>query len=230
MEEERRFDPQMAARAFEGATIEDYGHPLRYQVHKLGKLRLPTGAVVAADALVFPDSAPFTRRVPPGRYPVDIALAHLADGYSYIAFARLTFDRAVPVSWELALTEADAAESQPPEKPGYGVDSGTGCFMDARTGALAVGWFRGNELLRELLENRIIKKMDARRDSGACAAIVRPVFWRLASIAFFNSGRGDGLYASSFGLDASGKAVQLITDFRVRNPKEQRERAARELL
>jgi len=208
---EHAFDSQLAMRAFEGATVENHGDPLRYQVHVLGKLRLPTGAVVAADPLVFPDWPPFTRRVPAGRYRVDVAVAHLATGFWMNAFARLTFSRAAPVSWEAAVAPDGAAD-------GYGVDSGTGCFMDARTGVLCAGWFRGNEMLVEFLEERVLKKVDAARPSGVSGAIVRPAFWRLASLACFTSGRGDGTYPSFFGLDASGNPVQLITDFKVRNP------------
>jgi Protein of unknown function (DUF4241) len=80
-----------------------------------GALLLPTGRIVASDPILDPWNAPFTITVPPGTYPV-----HLALGNEDVAFVGVFFNEGMPVRWKKA-------------KPGsFSVDSATGCLMDHR--------------------------------------------------------------------------------------------------
>jgi hypothetical protein len=97
------------------------GAPCTTSVERLAELDLPTGRIIACDALVGSRGAPaFTRTVPPGRYPVD-----------------------------------------------------------------------------------------------ACIAQIEPGHVRIAAVVIMHSGWGDGIYDSTWGLDADGQPVWLVTDFRV---------------
>src|SRR5688500_16282431 len=48
-------------------------------VRHAGDLILSTGRIVACDPLVFPEAEPFTIAVPPGTYPVMLAVARVSD-------------------------------------------------------------------------------------------------------------------------------------------------------
>ncbi|MET8909023.1 DUF4241 domain-containing protein [Micromonospora sp. NPDC004551] len=96
-----------------------------------GVLRLPTGRLTAADpgwvTRRWPDGVgPFTVTVPPGAYPLTLALL---DGR--VAAARLTLADRPVTSWDLALR---AGEDPATLAPGYffgvGVDTGTMALFD----------------------------------------------------------------------------------------------------
>ncbi|MBN9080499.1 MAG: hypothetical protein BGP04_19715 [Rhizobiales bacterium 62-17] len=187
------------------------------QAHKiepiaLGDVELPSGQVVAADPLVQPERPAFARKVPPGRYPVTLYKAQYR-----IALAGLRFAPGKVVRWEMAtIPGQDLATLKADEIYGYGVDAGLGCFMDA-----------GANLAIEKREAQ--QKAQARNYSnyyddvlaedlaanGDTYVMHRPLPDSPLNIAVFQSGWGDGFYASYWGLDAENKPLVLVTDFSV---------------
>ena len=193
---------------------------LRFWTKNLGKLHLPTGKIVASDPTVFFDEKPFVIKVEKGSYDVILSIAHIIENYDgtklkyeKVAFAMLKFNGNHPIRWDLALRENDDISKLSEEKFfGYGVDSGTGCFMDVET----------QEILNELYFD---EELDF--DTALCNAQERNFVpnWCWANYDFeglpnnnlinFSSGLGDGGYASYFGYDESNELVCLITDFEV---------------
>ena len=202
-------DPAAVALAFGGGATTADGTTTQFRVVEVGRLKATTGRLVAADPLVMPETPPFRRRVPTGDHPVEVAVAELGSD-KQIAFARVRFAAGVePATWELATADGQDASPSATAAFGYGVDSGTGCFMDAATADL------------------LIARMDEEPDYGIELAEalevnyrhtwtwleVRPDASRDETVVCFSSGWGDGSYPTFFGLDADGGLVTAVTDF-----------------
>lgn len=178
----------------------------------LGDLELPSGQIVAADPMVQPERPAFARKVQPGRYPVTLYKAQ-----HRVALAALRFSLGKVVRWEMATVPGqDLGKLKDGEIYGYGVDAGLGCFMDAKTPAAMKQ--------REELQNKRTRRFDNYYDdvvsdeleaNGGNYALHRPLEDNLLNVAIFQSGWGDGFYASYWGLDADDKPLVLITDFGV---------------
>ncbi|HEX5502856.1 MAG TPA: DUF4241 domain-containing protein [Thermomicrobiales bacterium] len=181
--------------------------------HRVADLIVPSGYVVACDPLVVPEQAAFDTEVAPGRYPVILSVAQFrANGDRRVAYAMLRFNVRDPLRWVMATRPGQDVLSLPPGRVFcYGVDSGTGCFMDAAAA----------RALRARLDG----------DAGFSQAIIAELeqtytpTWDWANVELdpasgvnlvcFHSGFGDGCYASYFGLDAQGAPACLVTDFGV---------------
>lgn len=198
--------PEMSAPVWDRKIVE---YSLTFKPQLLGDLGLPTGRIVASDPLVFFDQPPFVAEVPPGRYEVIVSVASIANVERVVAFAMLKFgslDRIA--SWKHLETH------QWPGGPGgqtshYGVDSGTGCFMDLAT----------QTHLSELLQ-------DPAYDEFFCEELQKPYSsdkfcWLNHTLAghiennviAFTSGWGDGGYSTYAGIDSANKPACFITDF-----------------
>ncbi|MDO9076392.1 MAG: DUF4241 domain-containing protein, partial [Brevundimonas sp.] len=107
----------------------------RYPVRtiRIGEVQITSGRVILVDPfLMSTRDRPLTVSVPPGRYPVDLAVADAGDSGQRVALARLLISDAPPVRWALAVTdEQDPATLTADAIFGYGVDAGTGAFVDA---------------------------------------------------------------------------------------------------
>ncbi|HUJ60650.1 MAG TPA: DUF4241 domain-containing protein, partial [Kofleriaceae bacterium] len=141
----------------------------------------------------------FARTVPPGKYRVELLEL---DRDQRFALARVVLAPGTPVRWELAVRPGeDVRALKPGQIYGYGVDAGTGCFVDGAS----VDKVRG-----EAVSNALLAAVSARPDG-----IARwPAAGDAVAIAFA-SGYGDGVYPSWWGLDATGRPVELVTDFHV---------------
>ena len=178
----------------------------------LGILPLPSGTVIAADPLVQPERAPFTRHVAPGDYPITLYLAQ-----DRVALAELRFADGAPERWDLALVPGqDVATLKAGEIFGYPVDAGLGCFMDPAARA-AMERREAREQRRTPRYSNYFDNVLADELEGANRNWVmhRPLPDAPARVAVFSSGWGDGVYASYWGLDAGGRALRLVTDFGV---------------
>jgi uncharacterized protein DUF4241 len=110
----------------------------------------------------------------------------------------------------MALTEGqDPAALEHDGYFGYGVDAGTGCFMDPIAG----------RLLAERMEqddeyfNVIMDGMQTTYRHTRSWLDWRPSPERDANIICFSSGWGDGYYPSFFGFSSEGRLCVLLTDF-----------------
>ena len=201
-------------RAFEdGRELGEDERRATVRRHRVADLVVPSGHVVACDPLAGPAPPPFDTEVAPGRYPVVLSVAQFrANGDLRVAYAMLRFNERDPLRWVMATRPGEDVLSLPPGRVfGYGVDSGTGCFIDAA----AVPALRA--------------RLDG--DAGFSQAIIAELeqtyapTWDWANIELdresgvnlvcFHAGFGDGFYASYFGLDAQGAPACLVTDFGV---------------
>lgn len=182
-----------------------------FREQELGKVKLPTGKVVANDPLVLGEMEAFTIQVPSGEYPVILYIYHCNDDQR-VAFAEMRLNEKVPVRFEAALVEGQDVETlEEDEFFGYGVDTGTGCFMDKLT-------CQRLEVLMDTTEDGELAEFDklleeSYVDTYMTANYVLPE--TDLNVVAFSSGYGDGAYPSFWGYDDAGELCCLITDFGV---------------
>ena len=202
--------PAEPARALlDGVAFRDEQGLSTLRLRHVADLVVSSGEIVAADGIVlFQDELPFTLRVPLGRFPVILSLAESQGGDVRVAFARVQFGQAAPVRWELALRPGqDPAKLGRDEIFGYGVDSGTGSFLDvAALRQLGAHPDYGDRMIAELDAHQVFSWSWAEMVLDAASG---------ANVIVFSSGWGDGVYGSYFGYDTSGQVVALVTDFGV---------------
>lgn len=179
----------------------------------LGELELPTGRVVVADPLVSPERPALARGVEPGRYAVSLYRAQ-----ERVSLAELRFASGTPARWQMALIPGqDASTLKSDEIFGYPVDAGLGSFMDADAVA-ALDAREKQEKAR--LGDKFVSLYDdvlavLLGKNGDNELLFQPLPDKPANIAIFQSGWGDGFFASYWGLDEAGKPLVLVTDFGV---------------
>jgi hypothetical protein len=180
--------------------------PIDLAVLTLGAIEVPSGRLVGTDGLLL-EGAPFMQAIEPGRYPLQVVLARLANGDERIAFAAVKLIDRAASTWTNATIEGDdPAQFQGDELSGFDVESGVACLFDA----LALSAWR-TELGRNEAMFRGLEQVlrENRRPSWTWARV------RVAggSGYLFTSGLGKGFYASYWGKDASGTLVSLVMDF-----------------
>jgi hypothetical protein len=176
-----------------------------------GLLQVPTGRIIAADPATLDErDQPFTVTVAPGAYPVQIARMRWDEHpWGETPAARLVIRAEVPtVSWELAVRPGqDLRMLNEGEFFGFGVDSGTGCFLDlaARDAAVAA----------------------IQDDPGAALSSDEGTMharWRDPATGFdlvaYASGYGDGSYPVWIGRGEDGEVTCLLADMLVLNQAE----------
>jgi len=190
--------------AFEGKLeFIQLGYHVKVRSVTIGNLICPSGEIVAGDPSWVPllNPKPFSRRVEPGCYPVDLAIAKFTSERitdEVIACARIRMSE----SLSHTLINADPA--------GYNIDSGTGSFMDA----VAVA------TLRDMTESQRDRYWDQLR--AARATMNRHGYsWASsevdsgtgANVIVFTSGIGDGWGQCSYGCTAEGQLTEIVSDF-----------------
>ena len=193
---------------------------LTFRTVDLGKLHLPTGKIVASDPTVYFDEKPFVIQVETGSYSVILSIARIAENNNVefqnerVAFAMLKFREKLPIRWEIAVRENDdISKSNRDSFFGYGVDSGTGCFMDVETQSILNDLYFDSfdtennidSVLCKLQEKNFVPVWDWINYDFECLPN--------NNLIAFSSGLGDGEYASYFGFDENNQAVCLVTDF-----------------
>jgi len=199
----------------DGRKIQTEYSGVTLRCHSAGDLVLSTGKIVACDPAVSPDTPPFAIGVPPREYPVLLSVAHYAKDQR-VAYAMLKFNDEKPARWEMALLpNQDLASLKKDEVFCYGVDSATGCFMDAGAAQVLVANMDSDvyfEMIAEEMDKTYV-------DTWSWANITLDTSTG-ANIICFSTGLGDGVYASYFGLDDEGRALCLVTDFGIFDDKE----------
>ena len=127
-----------------------------------------------------------------------------------MAFAEIRFTENKPVRFLLARTPGNQdTELAPGEFVGYGVDSGTGCFADARMAEY-------QQSLEEEEQEAFIDELTdllMESDPGAYSALDYSPEGAPANLVALSSGEGDGGYGSYWGFDENGVLCCLLTDF-----------------
>jgi hypothetical protein len=194
-----------------GHSVMDDSRRVTFQPRLLGQFKLPSGRLVACDPFwCGPDLAsPFLKEVPAGEFPVQLAIADFGDDQR-VAFARIQFSREPVVRWEMALIPGDdVAVLQPGDILGYGVDAGTGSFMDMQA------WQVFNTRMEnraEGFDDHLVGELE-KNDVPTWSWLMMDV--GPGSVALFSSGFGDGQYATYWGYDARGGMAVVLTDFYV---------------
>ncbi|MBN3899128.1 MAG: DUF4241 domain-containing protein [Nostoc sp. NOS(2021)] len=181
--------------------------------HQAGELVLISGKLLACDPLTLWNPEAFTGSFLPGRYPVILSVAHIHNkngrNDKRVAYAMLQLSEEPAVRWEIAAISSQNLNSlEEAQIFGYGVDSGTGCFMDASVA----------EIIDELEENwntQLLKELRKNYSPTWDWANLSVGELNQANVIAFSSGWGDGVYATYFGYNASHKIVNVITDFEV---------------
>jgi hypothetical protein len=199
--------------AFSSGSLLQCGTPYEFQCLEIGQLVVTSGALAASDPFVFPNPPPFMQAIPAGRYPVSVAIARYGTGDERderVAFARVELSNLPVTSWTMALTERqDPSALEHDGYFGYGVDAGTGCFMDPVAGRLlAERMDREDEYFNLIIDGMQTTYRDTRSWFDW-----RPSPEREENIICFSSGWGDGSYPSFFGFSAEGRVCTLLTDF-----------------
>lgn len=171
------------------------------EVWPAGTLRMPTGRLIACDPTWTDWGDPFVATAPPGDYPVSLSVVRFSDdpGHIRVAAAKLAIRDTPAASWELALLRGqDPRLLGDREYFGFGVDAGTGCFVDASAagplGELSEGF---------VLDGEYTELTDP--ESGA-------------NLIAYHSGWGDGSYPTWIGQDDTGEIVCFVSDMLVLGP------------
>ncbi|MFI9365550.1 DUF4241 domain-containing protein [Kitasatospora sp. NPDC053057] len=166
-----------------------------------GLLHLPTGSVLAADPHTIDDrDQPFTVTVPPGDYPVLIAtMCWEGRQWGETLAAMLRISERPTAGWELALRPGqDSRLLGDGHFFGFGVDTGTACFLDAS----------GRQALTEQIDE---ENGGLAADGGSPYPEVREATTGTNLIAY-PSGMGDGTYPVWIGRDADGAVTCFVAD------------------
>lgn len=177
-------------------------------LQSVGDLSLPTGKLVACDPFVCPETLPFSRSFPQGTFPVLLSIAE-DGGDQRVAFATIRFNNNEPVQWQmLTVGDQDLSILKEGEFFGYGVDAGTGCFMDSAAALLLDKQMREDENTFAAIDAEMEKTY---RHTWSWANMNIGD----GNLVAFSSGFGDGVYGSYAGLDADGEICVVVTDFDV---------------
>lgn len=212
--------PKLFETAFvEDTAFEQDNYEYRLYRQDLGNLQVKTGKLIANDPFVMYETEPFKESFPKGSFPVQLAIAKVSsmDASSgaevqepdeRVAFARIVFANKLVVSWKMAIWEnSDVSQLAANEFFGYGVDSGTGSFMDESACQLLEKKMDKDDTYVEQLS----KEMD--HTYKHTRSWLTKEIGEGNNIMMFSTGWGDGSYASYIGYDANGEIVRLVTDF-----------------
>jgi hypothetical protein len=208
---------------FDNTAIENI--PL--ELLNLGELKLSTGNIVACDPLAgLHHRMPFTRTVNPGTYPVTVCVAKTENSGDRYAIAKLEFSKDRAVRWELAITANEEIKElkEVDDYYGFPVDAGLGSFCDLETQEYCDKFYTtfyernpdGNIyddfFAAEFKKNA--KDQNDSQDIGDWLNFYLPNKPGL-NIIMFQSGYGDGVYGSYWGISDKNEICSLIIDFQV---------------
>lgn len=183
---------------------------------EVGRIYLSSGKLVACDPLITNDMLPFSTDFPKGDFPV---LLHKERESNCVAYVEIIFSNTEIAEWKLATTHGqnikDLVEG---EVFGYPVESGMGCFMDVDTQE------KLNELEKKLYHNKGVDFMGIYEEffhdyffdeKGAIDqyAFLKPAEQHAGTIFAFETGYGEGFYASYIASDKNNIPVKIITEF-----------------
>lgn len=196
-------------KAFCDSTVLVNTNEISLYTREIGELVVSSGFLVASDPFTNPNLEAFAFKFPLGTFPIDLAIAIFSSGDERSAFARVRFSESRVVQWEMALEDGQDLEVlNSDEFYGYGVDSGTGCFMDKN---IATEYESRIDHDEDYFDD-LIKEMDQSYKHTRSWLCFNPIDQKRENIVCFTSGWGDGCYPSFIGFDCAGQPVSLVTD------------------
>lgn len=192
--------PAIFEAAFNDSTKVSEGNMLfTFYKYDVGKIIIESGEIIACDPIVMHDASPFSRVFPKGEFAVHLAMAKTHND-ERVAFSRIVFSETPVFKWEVALQNGQQPISlKDSTMYCYGVDAGTGLFIDS----VANKFFNQYDRWEEVF----VKKAEQNGYRGYIQNFGEH------NLATFSTGYGDGCYATFIGLDEKGNPCQLLTDF-----------------
>lgn len=187
---------------------DDSGNKFTFYSYDIGNLKITDGRIIACDPFLYNHDLPFDTLFPLGNFPVQLAVAKIDDD-ERVGFARIKFSDQNPAAWTMAVCKGqDASKLQQNEIFGYGVDAGTGAFMDEAGAAELLKFLTEKDNNFQVLIDEMEKNYKHTWDW---------LLWerKNLNVAMFKSGWGDGVYASYIGTDSTRNICRLVTDFAI---------------
>lgn len=186
-----------------GTSVKTRYEKYVFSVFDAGKIKIESGKIIACDPITMHEEVAFTQSFPVGRFPVQLAMANTTTD-KRVAFARIVFSNAQVVKWESAIL--------PGQKPKpindsdyycYGVDSGTGLFIDSVANSIF------NKYDQKIWEKVFVTNTDKSNYAGYTYDFAGH------NLTTFTTGYGDGCYGTYVGFDKDGNVCRLLTDFSI---------------
>ena len=187
------------------------------ETYEVGNIHISSGFIVASDPLISPDHSAFNQEFPKGDFQV---LVHKERESNCIAYAEIVFDKnQLAENWTLALCGAQNLEDlKEGEIFGYPVESGMGSFMDKNAQSAL------NNLEQDLFHKKGADFMGIYEEffhahffdeKGAIDqfAVLKPYDSKPENIVAFETGYGEGFYATYIGYSKDNQPVKLISEF-----------------
>ena len=180
-----------------------------------GDITLTSGKLAVSDPLITSEMPAFTTDFPLGNFPV---LVHKEIDSNCIAYVEIVFSNSEIASWKLATSEGqNTGNLQEGEIFGFPVESGMGCLMDFET-----------QQNLNLLEQHLFKRKGDDfmgiyeeffhehffQEEGAINqyAFLKPNEDKSGIIFAFETGYGEGFYASYIGFDEQNVPVKVVCE------------------
>lgn len=201
---------------FENQIVEGF----EIKSYNIGSVNFPTGKVIVCDPLAFPDTTPYKRKIPKGKYPVVIYSAKNTELGERHVIVKLQLNSNKAEKWEMALREGEKAKELKEEGDffGFPVDAGVAGIYDYQT-ALEYEIFDQSFTQKNPEKNLYDDyfadefKKNARNLDDCGHWINHKLPNSNSTISMFTSGYGDGLYPAYWGIDKNGKLTSLVIDF-----------------
>ena len=186
------------------------------ETFEAGNLTLTSGKIVACDPLITSEMEAFSVSFPTGTFPVNV---HKERESNCIAYVEIIFSQSPIVSWTLATTQGQEISAlKEGEIFGFPVESGMGCIMDAET------QHQLNLLEQKLYRRKADDFMGIYEEffhdhffdeNGAIDqfAFLSPNDDFPGNLFAFETGYGEGFYASYIGFDKENNPQKLVTEF-----------------
>ena len=180
-----------------------------------GDITLTSGKLAVSDPLITSEMPAFTTDFPLGNFPV---LVHKEIDSNCIAYVEIVFSNSEIASWKHATSEGqNTGNLQEGEIFGFPVESGMGCLMDFET-----------QQNLNLLEQHLFKRKGDDfmgiyeeffhehffQEEGAINqyAFLKPNEDKSGNIFAFETGYGEGFYASYIGFDEQNVPVKVVCE------------------
>ena len=200
--------PEIFEKAFFGGTqINNDRFPITFYSVDIGKINIESGKIIACDPIVMRDVKPYIEIFPVGQFAIHLAIAKFNND-ERVAFSRIMFSNKPVAKWEFALKKGQSQVSIFGNTIySYGVDGGTGIFVDMK----ANDAFRDLDIKNENLWQQVFDDEMKKHSHKSWEYTIYNFDGH--NLAAFSTGMGDGHYATYIGYDDKGNICRLLTDF-----------------
>ncbi|MDY3344535.1 DUF4241 domain-containing protein [Riemerella anatipestifer] len=181
-----------------------------------GMIHLSSGELVVCDPLITPDKEPFSFIFPKGEFSV---LIHKEQASNCIAYVEIVFSEESVSKWELAVCSGqNIKDLKEDEIFGFPVETGMGCLMDKDTqkylNQLELELFqkKGDDFMGIYEEFFHAHFFDENGAIDQFASLI-PNEHHKNNIIAFETGYGEGFYASYIGFNEEHQPIKIISEF-----------------